>query len=87
VIDPAMKIEVLAGKKQMVDPLVVTIVQGCGVDSTEAVDAGLRRHDGDQAPKNRFQRRLVLLSQPWSFWPPTVAPTNTDWPLRIQSEE
>jgi hypothetical protein len=32
----------------------------CGVDPTEAVDASLRRHDGDDTPKSRLQRRLVL---------------------------
>src|SRR5580693_4145203 len=32
----------------------------CSVDPTEAVDASLRRHDGDDTQKSRLQRRLVL---------------------------
>ena len=34
-------------------------VHGLRVDPAEVVDAGLRWHDGERAPKRRFQRRSV----------------------------
>ena len=37
----------------------VPAIHGLRVDPAEVVDASLRWHDGDHAPKSRFQRRLV----------------------------
>jgi hypothetical protein len=37
----------------------VPAIHGWRVDPADVVDASLRWHDGDYAPKNQFQRRLV----------------------------
>jgi hypothetical protein len=37
----------------------LSAIHGLRVDPAEVVDASLRRHNGDHAPKSRFQRRLV----------------------------
>jgi hypothetical protein len=37
------------------------------VDPTEVVDASLRWHDGEHAPKRRFQRRL-LYNGGWVYY-------------------
>ena len=37
----------------------VPAIHGLRVDPAKVVDASLRGHDGDHAPKSRFQRRLV----------------------------
>jgi hypothetical protein len=36
----------------------VLVIHGLRVDPAEVVDARPRWHDGDNAPKSRFQRRL-----------------------------
>ena len=43
----------------------IPAIHGLRVDPAEVVDAGLRWHDGDHAPKSWFQRRLIFGRPEW----------------------